>query len=277
MNQSNMGRKAESQVPILLYHDLESEDWPSEKTNPATRDTVVHVDRFESQIKLLAEEGFHSLTLDELFNCWQNHITIPKKSIVITFDDGHHSHYRLALPVLREYGFKATFFIIANRVGEPFHVNRKQVRDLVREGMEIGSHGLSHSYLPELDDEQIWREISRSRQVLEELCRKEVRFFAYPGGHQNPQVVGMTRNAGYWGACSCFLGLNHQQTEPYLLKRLEVRKRLELNDFKSMFHPGNLLFYQGIDSCKSVMRKTFGLRVYAKMRSVLYHAYRLKR
>jgi peptidoglycan/xylan/chitin deacetylase (PgdA/CDA1 family) len=98
-----------SKIPILLYHDLESPDCPNEKSNPATKGTVVYAKNFEAQIKCLAEKGYETISIKDYFDIVSRKKPIPPRKIIITFDDGHYSNYYLAFPVLKKYGFKATF------------------------------------------------------------------------------------------------------------------------------------------------------------------------
>jgi len=266
-----------SKVPILLYHNLESPEFPCEKSNPATRDTVVRATDFEAQIKYLADKGYKTISLQEYFNHKVKKRPFPPRSIIITFDDGHYSNYHLGFPILREHGFKAAFFVIADRVDRQHHLTRAQIKEMADNGMEIGSHGLTHKYLPQMDDREIQHELSESRRILETRTDKQVEYFAFPGGHYNRNVLMSLKSSGYKGACSCLQGFNDLETNPYLLKRIEVRKKLSLNQFEHIFHPTHLIFYQFVDLFKSLIRLCVGLDTYSQIRSHFYKYYIFKR
>ncbi len=266
----------ESGVPILLYHDIRSPELPCEKSGLAARDTVVHGDIFEGQLRSLHEAGYRSITLDSYLKTRK--IASPEgKRVILSFDDGHVSNYRLALPLLRKFGFTAVFFIVADWVGSPHYMDEDDIRRLADAGMEIGSHGLTHSYLPLLDDGGVERELVESRERLESITGQEVVFFAFPGGHHDKRVITGLKRWGYRGACSCLQGLNTPAVDPFCLKRIEIRKRSSVEDFTTLFDPGQIFFYGAVDGFKDLFRKTLGLETYTRMRSRFYRFYPFKR
>jgi len=252
----------ESKVPILLYHDLESPDFPNEKKNLATRNTVVNAHDFEDQLEYLSKNGYKTLSIEEYFNYRYNKKSIASKSIIITFDDGHFSNYYIAFPILQKYGFSATFFIVSDKVDSKNHLRLEQINKMVDEGMEIGSHGLTHTYLPLMSNEEIEYELRQSKENLENIIKHPVDYFAFPGGHYNQHVLKLLSLCGYNGACSCHQGLNDMNTSPYLLKRIEIRKNVSINEFEKIFQPANIGFYQLVDLCKFFFRKAIGLKAY---------------
>lgn len=265
-------------IPILLYHDLESSDCPSEKSDAATSDTVVHAENFESQIRHLAENGYKTISIREYFELRRQRSAILPKQIIITFDDGHYSNYFLAFPVLQKYGFRATFFIIADRVDhDEYHMTSVQLKKMAEQGMEIGSHGLTHKYLPLMKPGEIEHELWESRKILEAIIQQSVKYFAFPGGHYNQNILKLLTSVGYKGACSCLQGLNSLNTNSYLLKRIEIRKRFSSNDFKHIFDPAHIVFYQCIDFWKGFIRRSIGLSAYTHLRASLYKFYIFKR
>ena len=266
-----------SAIPILLYHDIESCGCPNEKTGDATKDTVVRMNDFTAQIKYLAENGFKTLTLNQWSAACKNRWPIEPKSIVITFDDGHISNYRLAFPVLRQYGFTATFFVIAGRVDTAYHLTGAQIREMVDHGMEIGSHGITHAYLPLLDLSAAQKEIVESKAILEQFSDQKINFFCFPGGHYNRGLINLVRQAAYKGACSCIAGINTITTNPYLLKRIEVRKKGTLDDFQGILTGRYHNTYFLIDRIKGILKKSIGLNTYSRMRSRFYKYYIFKR
>ncbi|WP_231751091.1 polysaccharide deacetylase family protein [Mycobacterium sp. NAZ190054] len=130
----------------------------------------------------------------------------------LTFDDGYGDFVPYALPILRRHHFTATLFVLAGRLGGQNEWSRPgpnkplltadQVRDLDRDGMEIGSHGLKHISLVQAADPELADETTRSRAILEDLLGKQVRGFCYPYGYLDPRIVQATRAAGYDYACA---------------------------------------------------------------------------
>lgn len=264
-------------LPILLYHDLDSLDLDNEKKGSAAHDTVVRVEAFESQLRFLSAAGYQSLSLSDYFDKRATLQGSGEKRIIITFDDGHHSNYYLALPLLKRYGFTATFFVVASWIGEKYHLTEEQIREMSAQGMEIASHGLTHSYLPLLEEEEIVRELKESRRRLSDVTGVNVDAFAYPGGHYDSKVLRALMGTGYRTACSCLQGLNGPQTTPLLLRRLEVRRRYTEQDMSQLFNPSSIAFYQSVDFIKGLLRRTLGLKRYSDLRTKCYGLYRFKR
>jgi len=263
---------------ILAYHDIDSKDSPTEKKDLPTIDTVVRLEEFESQMNYLADEGFTVLSVEQYLNKRKlNEPSENSKDIVLTFDDGHISNYCYALPILRKYSFHATFFVIADFIGKPYYMGMNEIKKLLDNKMEIGSHSRSHTYLTELEQDEMEREVVESKRILENCCGKRIDGFAYPGGHQNRKVVESVKTAGYKAAVSCIVGRNNTRTNPFLLRRIEVRRGTSMKEFKNALNPVTIIFFQGLDMGKFFMKKTLGLTTYEFFRQKLYRLYPFKR
>jgi peptidoglycan/xylan/chitin deacetylase (PgdA/CDA1 family) len=105
-----------------------------------------------------------------------------------SFDDGNASQLREIYPVLRKFGFRATFYIIGNRIGLPDRLNFEDLRMLEKEGNEIGSHSLSHRPLTGLGQKELEHEVVGGFQALREF---NARSFSYPFGRYDCRVLGM--------------------------------------------------------------------------------------
>ena len=133
-------------LPILTYHGIEKEPGEFSWTE-AEGPYVVSFASFEEQLRFIVKNGFSSLNLKELENWVQaieNKGSAPLKKVVLTFDDAHVSHLQYAAPVLRRNRLSAIFFVPAGFVGRDEHLNVSDLRSLVRDGFEVGSHGFSH-------------------------------------------------------------------------------------------------------------------------------------
>lgn len=131
-------------VPILLYHHLD----PAQPEN----ETNLHPETFERQMRLLKENGYTTVSFDELISFVEQGTPLPEKSVVITFDDGYTSNYTYAFPVLRELGFKATIFAIGSSIGHDQyykdtqflltpHFGQEEITQMLDSGLiSIGSH-----------------------------------------------------------------------------------------------------------------------------------------
>lgn len=117
--------------------------------------------------------------------------------LAVTFDDGNESDIAIAAPLLDSRGMKASFFVLASKLGQPGYLSREQVRELDSAGHEVGSHGLDHLPWTSLEDDQLHAETLSSRKILEDLLCKPVISVALPFGRYNRRVLRAVRKAGY--------------------------------------------------------------------------------
>ena len=139
----------------------------------------------------------------------------------LTFDDGYQDFVTHAMPVLKRYGFTATAFVLAGRLGghnvwsgpgpdKPL-LTADQVREVAQAGIEIGSHGLEHVSLPEFDDTRLRAETVRSRAILQELVgQDDTRDSAIRTGTSMLASWRRSRTAGYDYACAVRQSLGHR-------------------------------------------------------------------
>lgn len=126
------------QVAVLMYHHL------SEKPIPQFP-WVLSVDRFEDQMKLLKEEGFHVITMEQYREFMLNNGAVPDNAVLLTFDDGYESFYTLAYPILRKYEYTAVNFVIVSTIDHPDpnsvpKLTWEQMREMKLAGMNFYSH-----------------------------------------------------------------------------------------------------------------------------------------
>lgn len=100
---------SQKQVPVLVYHNIVEKE--ESKLNDGDALTT---NEFSEQLKYLSDNGYTTISLDELYEWKNGKIDIPEKSVVITFDDGYISFKYLAQPILQQYNFKAACFLIGN-------------------------------------------------------------------------------------------------------------------------------------------------------------------
>ncbi|WP_306536992.1 polysaccharide deacetylase family protein [Geobacter sp.] len=235
-------------VPILMYHSIAG---PGE---PAGRYSVP-VDRFRKQIAFLRRLGFSPYTLDDLAEGRAG----GEKPVVITFDDGYRDNLKYALPVLEEYGFKATFFIVSGLAGkraEWVHgsrelMNWEEIRQVRDRGMNLGAHSRTHKRLSSLDQWQIVSEIEGSRRDIEENTGISVRHFSYPYGCYSASIAETVGDSGFHTACTTDSGFASASPSFMRLRRIEV------TGMDSVFIFGCKLIYG--DNNPSIKQKILGL------------------
>ena len=117
--------------------------------------------------------------------------------LILTFDDGNISDFEIAFPILRDKGIKATFFITTENIDRPGYLNLSHLKEMAKAGVEIGSHGLTHSYLISMKKQDAIREIKESKEKLEEAIGKGVVSFAPVGGHYRKWMEEFAFEVGY--------------------------------------------------------------------------------
>jgi peptidoglycan/xylan/chitin deacetylase (PgdA/CDA1 family) len=154
--------------------------------------------------------------------------------VVLTFD-GYEDFYFEAFPHIRPFGLKPVVFLPVGRLGDwsswdeqTGSLARKwlsvgQVRELHQQGVQFGSCGLTHAWMPGLPDEDLRHEVVESKARLEDLLGSEVTCFAYPGGGVDQRVRAAVARAGYQFGFSTRAGLNFWE-DRLALKRILVNE-----------------------------------------------------
>ncbi|MCX7854822.1 MAG: polysaccharide deacetylase family protein [Anaerolineae bacterium] len=208
-------------IPVFLYHFVGRETLERDGRS-VSRFNVTAAD-FEAQLLLLKQLGYHPVTVGEIAAVLEGKATLPERPIVLTFDDGWREQYDVAFPILQRYGVRATFFITTSFVGYPRFMTWEELTELRDAGMEIASHGRKHINLTDADDREAWREIARSREILEEKLGVSAVSFAYPFGGYRKGLPAMLERAGYQiavgvGGSSAV----HRPGSRYYFRRMEV-------------------------------------------------------
>ena len=109
----------------------------------------------------------------------------------ITFDDGYKNHYGTVAPLLKKYNFTATFFIPTSHYKSDYNwlMNKSDIEELIILGHEIGSHSISHPYLTNLSNDELSKEVSGSKKILEEDFSISIKSFAFPYSDYNNKVL----------------------------------------------------------------------------------------
>ncbi len=184
-------------VPVLMYHYVREVD---EEEDPLGYRLSIPPALFAEQMAWLTENDYTPLTMSELAACLSSQQDCPSRPVAITFDDGYTDQLENAVPILRRYGFPATFYIVPGLVGRPGYLDWDGVQALVDNGMEVGAHTVSHVELTSLKPREARFEIVESRRILEEELGIEVHSFSYPAGDYSINIARMVHHAGFTNA-----------------------------------------------------------------------------
>lgn len=181
-------------VPVVCYHQIR----PLTASDAAEdRTYIVPPKVLDAQLAALKRAGFASVSAHDVAAHMAEGKPLPRKPVLITFDDASAGQYTRALPILRRHGFKATFFIMTVVLGKQGWLTRGQVRALDREGMEIAAHTWDHRAVPSYAEDD-WRvQITKPKAELEAIVGHPVDVFAYPFGQWDAAAHGHLRDAGF--------------------------------------------------------------------------------
>jgi peptidoglycan/xylan/chitin deacetylase (PgdA/CDA1 family) len=213
------GQPGNATVPILMYHVIAPP--PSGAPFPGL---YVLPSEFAAQMQALKDNGWHPITQDQLWAHWKTGAKLPAgKPIVITFDNGYHSQYAAALPVLRRLGWVANENIqLTGLPPSQGGLTDAEVKGLVKAGWELDTQGISHADLIALDSTQLHEQIVTSRETIRRRYHVPVNWFCYPSGHYNATVIAAVKAAGYVGSTTVVPGWASRSNDPYRLPRLRV-------------------------------------------------------
>lgn len=212
-------------VPILSYHRF-----AHNCDSPLCLPTRI----FDEQMNYLKENGYRVVSFKVLLGFLEYRHSIPKRSVVITIDDGYRSAYDIAYPILKKYAFTATLFIYTDFVGVSRNaVTWNQLREMKANGFEVGGHTVSHCDLTKQmggEDAQAYiarieKELRVSKQIIDKKLRQNTIFLAFPYGCYDPTVLGICERLGYKIGTSVKRGSNPFFADPLALRRNQILKR----------------------------------------------------
>jgi len=173
---------ARREVPVLCYHQIRNNIASDSKR---AHDDIISPDKFKEHIKMLADSGYHTILPDELYNYLVYNTKLPKKPIMITFDDTDMDQFTTGATTLKKYGFKGVYFIMTVSIGRKGRINymtKEQIRQLSDDGNMIASHTYDHKNFAQFKDEDWKIQIDEPTKKLEEITGKKIEYFAFPYG-----------------------------------------------------------------------------------------------
>ena len=244
-------------IPILYYHKV------LPKMPKYKKSSVVLLKNFDKQMHYLKRKGYTTISLESLSNYLDNKQQLPKKSVLITFDDGYYSVYKYAYPILERHGMKAIIFLSSNFINggkNPEKVtlcspsiksNLNALKDIKQNpdsylplswnnvhflksrGYSFGSHMMNHANLSKLSDLQLAKELKASKKKIELKINKNVFALSYPSGGYNCKVINFLKNkTNYKLAFTSQYGFVTKNMNKLELKRINIRDDDSLFIFK---------------------------------------------
>ncbi len=219
--------------PILLYHHVS----PDREITPGV---------FEQQLRRLLDQGYRSLSMDELLAIVRGQAPEGGPGFTVTFDDGYFDNWACAFPVLQKLGVKATYYVVTDRVeahaapratgsildtktnerGPGGFLSWCEVRAMAESGLvEIGSHTRTHRHFVRKEPyRDLADELAGSKARIEKETGRPCRHLAWPWGDYETSWWPMVERAGYQSAVTTLAGANASGTHPFALKRISIRR-----------------------------------------------------
>ncbi|MGE5395527.1 MAG: polysaccharide deacetylase family protein [Candidatus Saccharibacteria bacterium] len=165
---------AKPEVPVLCYHRI---------SDGKKGDYTVSEATFSAHMKALADSGYHSISPAQLYDYLVYNHELPKKPVMITFDDSRSEHAEIASPVMDKYGFKGVFFIMTITYNKKNYMTKDQIAQLAKDGNTIGLHSWDHTMVTKYKNEEDWKkELVDPKDKLEKIIGGPVEYWAYPNG-----------------------------------------------------------------------------------------------
>jgi peptidoglycan/xylan/chitin deacetylase (PgdA/CDA1 family) len=210
------------EVPILMYHYISE---PPENADKYRSDLSTSPALFREQMAYLADNGYETVDLYDLTLAIVDKGQLPAKPVILTFDDGYQDNYQNAFPVLRELGFRATFFVATEFIDQnnPDYMSWAMIEEMAAAGMRIEPHSKTHPDLTLQDRAFIIWEVLGSQETIASHIGYRPRYFAYPSGRYNDEVQQIVAELDFWGAVTTSNGNWHGFNDRFEWGRVRMR------------------------------------------------------
>jgi len=254
---------AHSRIVFLMYHELELPGRKLCQSDPGYVRYILPLDAFRKQMQWLRDSGFRGLHVSEALA----YPGVP--SVCITFDDGCETDLIAAAPLLREFGFHATFYVTAGFLDTSGYLSTQQLRELDSPGFEIGCHSMTHPYLSDLSDSELKREIADAKLKIEQALSHPIDHFSCPGGRYNQRVLAQAKQAGFKSVANSEFHANTARSSAYELGRIAMLRDMTIAQFAAICQGRGLWKKRLRHTTSRVIQRTLGNRTYDHLRATL--------
>lgn len=228
-------------VPILTYHKF---------TKGRGDITTVSEKAFEEQMNFLRKNGYQVITLDAFFDFLDLKRPIPRKSVVITADDGWRSFHEIAYPILKKYGYPATLFVYTDfiSINSRSQLDWDTLREMNRNGIDIQNHTKTHRYLDRRLGaenyreyfEAVKKEVIESARTIKKNLNIDVKYLAYPYGDTNHLIAALLDKLQYRGGLTV-----ERASAPAFSNRFRINRSMIYGTFDIQDFEDNLKVFSG--------------------------------
>lgn len=208
-------------VPILMYHYVSV---PPPDADVYRVELSVTPEIFRSHMQHLHDASYMPISVGQLDEALRRGTPLPDKSVILTFDDGHLDHYTNVFPVLNEFGFTATFFVITARLDErnADYISWEQAQEMVAAGMQIEPHTKNHFDLRNRSRDFLVYEITGSIESITAHIDSEPNVFSYPAGRYDDNTLQVVGESNIRRAVTTQPGTLHTTHNQLEMRRLRI-------------------------------------------------------
>lgn len=208
-------------VPILMYHYVSNLPLDADATRTQL---TVEPSMFRAHMRYLSDSGYTTISLYQLDDALLRGAPLPPRPVILTFDDGYIDHYTNVFPVLNEYLYTGTFFIITERAdaSDPVYLNWTQIEAMAAAGMSMESHTKTHQDLRERDYDFLVYELLGSLQSLSAHTGQQAHMFAYPVGRYDDMTLAVLSQLPVWRALTTEYGALHTTDNRLEVSRVRI-------------------------------------------------------
>jgi len=217
----------------------------------------------------LYEKKIKTLTIDDFIS---QKSPPEKRAICLTFDDGWLGNYLYAYPILKKFGFMATFFIVTELIGKPLYMGWEHLKEMLINGMSIQSHTVTHRPLAITDDKEVIFELQKSKETIEKNLGTKVNHLSLPHGLQNGRIWPFAKEIGYKTICTSKVGFQPWESNGPWLQRINIGDGISEKKFQLIVQGKNRAIWGMMiaKTLKNMLRQTIGHKGYRKLYRWVY-------
>lgn len=227
-------------VPVLMYHRIE--------VNPNKNDTwQIGLNEFKQEMSYLKNNGYTTLTNDQFYDIITKKAPMPAKPILLTFDGATLDFYNNAYPVLKQYGFNSTEYVVTDQIGTSWGspsdmiriMNEGQLKTVANNKVELENHSTTHGHIANLSTAELTKRVSGATNKLQSMTNKPVNYFAYPFGESSTNFVNVLKSLKVKMAFKVGGGLATDSSDLMNMPRIGIVNTDNITTFTRKITTGN--------------------------------------
>ncbi|OOM74785.1 poly-beta-1,6-N-acetyl-D-glucosamine N-deacetylase precursor [Clostridium puniceum] len=227
-------------VPVLMYHRIE--------TNPNRSDIwQISLIEFKQEMEYLKNNGYTTLTNDQFYNIITKKAPMPVKPVLLTFDGATIDFYNNVYPILKQYEFNATEYVVTDQIGTSWGsssdiiriMNENQLKTVANNKIELENHSTTHGHIANLSTGELTKRISGATAKLENLTNKPVKYFAYPFGESSNNFIKVLKSLNVKMAFKVGGGMATDSSDLMNMPRIAIVNTDNITTFTRKLITGN--------------------------------------